>query len=83
MAFSSGLVAQLFRRKLQIMMKKLLIAVLLVTSTSAFCFEIHGAYARLVSCTWGQMGYDYGNIGIYDVNGKMYQVFFGSNWCAY
>jgi hypothetical protein len=29
------------------------------------------------------MGYDYGNIGIYDVNGKMYQVFFGSNWCAY
>ena len=26
---------------------------------------------------------EYGNIGTYNVNGKMYQVFFGSNYCEY
>jgi hypothetical protein len=62
-------------------MKKLLFILLLTSTTSTFAYTIGGAYARLVSCSWGQYGYEYGNIGTYDVNGKMYQVFFGSNYC--
>ncbi|MFT7661447.1 MAG: hypothetical protein ACI89S_002572 [Gammaproteobacteria bacterium] len=64
-------------------MKKLLFATLLISSTSAFSYEIGGAYASLVSCNWGQYGYEYGNIGTYNVNGTMYQVFFGSSYCEY
>lgn len=56
---------------------------LLAASFNAQAYTIGGAYARLVSCTWGQYGYQYGNIGTYDVNGEMYQIFFGSSYCSY
>ena len=65
------------------MMKKILLSVLVLLAipqiTSAY--TIGGAYARLVSCSWGQYGYEYGHIGTYDVNGKIYQVFFGNSYC--
>jgi hypothetical protein len=66
-------------------MKKL-VFVLLVSiflSLSAHAYTIGGAYASLVSCDWGQYGYKYGYIGTYNVNGQIYQVFFGSNYCQY
>lgn len=64
-------------------MKKILFASLLALSSSAFSYEIGGAYARLIKCEWGQYGYEYGNIGTYDVNGKIYQIFFGKKYCEY
>lgn len=66
------------------MKKVILMLVVLVTLTSmANAYTIGGAYASLVSCDYGQYGYKYGNIGTYNVNGKVYQVFFGSNSCEY
>lgn len=66
-------------------MKKVFLGITfgLVMSTSAQAYTIGGAYASLVSCKWGQYGYEYGNIGTYNVNGKIYQIFFGSNYCEY
>ena len=64
-------------------MKRALItvfAIISLLSTSVSAYTIGGAYASLISCSWGQWGYEYGNIGTYDVNGKIYQVFFGSNY---
>jgi hypothetical protein len=59
-------------------------AVILFSALSAAnAFTIGGAYARLVSCDWGQWGYEYGHIGTYEVNGQYYQVFFGSSYCSY
>lgn len=55
---------------------------ILTSITSANAYTIGGAYASLVSCTWGQHGYEYGNIGTYNVNGKLYTVFFGNSYCA-
>lgn len=50
----------------------------------ASAYYIGGMYVTLVDCSWGQYGYEYGNIGTYkDSNGKFYQVFFGSNACQY
>jgi len=66
------------------MKKSLIIFMILVMSmASAQAYTIGGAYASLVSCNYGQYGYEYGNIGTYNVNGKMYQIFFGSNYCEY
>ena len=66
-------------------MKTLIIAitVTLMLALSAQAYTIGGAYASLVSCDYGQYGYEYGNIGTYNVNGQIYQVFFGSNYCEY
>ncbi len=66
-------------------MKKMILGLIIsvILSVSANAYTIGEAYATLVSCTWGQYGYKYGNIGIYKVNGKMYQIFFGSNTCEY
>ena len=66
-------------------MKKLLIAITLIMglSITANAYTIGGAYASQISCTWGQYGYEYGNIGTYNVNGQIYQVFFGSDYCEY
>jgi hypothetical protein len=65
-------------------MKKIaLIIMLLLASTSVFSYTIGGAYASLLSCDWGQYGYEYGNIGTYNVNGKKYQIFFGSKDCEF
>jgi hypothetical protein len=62
-------------------MRKLLVMIILTVSMQAY--TIGGAYASLISCDWGQYGYEYGNIGTYRVNGKIYQIFFGSNSCQY
>ena len=65
---------------------KLLISFILsslLLLTAAQAYTIGGAYASLVSCDWGQYGYEYGYIGTYEVNGQYYRVFFGSNYCAY
>ena len=66
-------------------MKKLyiLIALALILSISAQAYMIGGAYATLISCEWGQYGYQYGNIGTYEVNGETYRVFFGDSYCEY
>ena len=42
---------------------------------------IGGAYAQLISCVWGQYGYQYGHIGTYNVNGQIIRQFFGSSYC--
>ncbi|MGX2972965.1 hypothetical protein [Helicobacter sp. T3_23-1059] len=58
------------------------LAILAVSGLSAY--YIGGAYVTLVDCSWGQYGYEYGNIDTYkDSNGKFYQVFFGNNYCQY
>jgi len=66
-------------------MKKIIYGLLLslIMSISAQAYNIGGAYASLVSCDWGKYGYEQGYIGTYNVNGKMYQIFFGSNYCQY
>jgi len=66
-------------------MKKLFFSFLIsiFLSLSAQAYTIGGAYASLESCDWGQYGYKYGYIGTYNVNGQMYQVFFGSNYYQY
>jgi hypothetical protein len=60
-----------------------MLVALFAISGTAQAYTIGGAYARLISCTWGQYGYQYGNIGTYDVNGEMYQIFFGNSYCQY
>ena len=55
--------------------------VLFASLGTANAYTIGGAYARLVSCDYGQWGYQYGNIGTYEVNGQYYQIFFGSGYC--
>ena len=62
-------------------MKKIIIFILI--STYANAYTIGGAHASLVSCKWGKYGYKYGNIGTYKMNGKIYQIFFGNNYCEY
>ena len=66
-------------------MKKIIygLLLLLIMSISAQAYTIGGAYASLVSYDWGQYGYKHEYIGTYNVNGKMYQIFFGSNYCQY
>lgn len=53
----------------------------LVSISSSQAHTIGGAYASLVSCTWGQFGYQYGYLGTYNVNGQMITQFFGSSYC--
>ncbi len=64
-------------------MKKIFFVLMLSVSVSVQAYTIGGAYASFVSCDYGQYGYEYGYIGTYDVNGKKYQIFFGSNYCQY
>jgi hypothetical protein len=66
-------------------MKKLVLGLIVsaVLSISTQAYTIGGAYASLVSCDWGQYGYEHGYIGTYKANGQMYQIFFGSNYCEY
>jgi hypothetical protein len=63
--------------------KQVMLLTLCLIPFVAGAYTIGGAYASLVSCEWGQYGYQYGNIGTYNVNGKLYQVFFGSSYCEY
>ena len=64
-------------------MKKILtvflVSLLLMGPVSAY--QIGGAFASLVTCEYGQMGYQYGFIGTYNLNGQYYTVFFGHNYC--
>lgn len=62
-------------------MKKILFIALLFTWLNAY--TIGGAYAALLSCEWTQVGYQYGYVGTYDVNGDYYQVYFGDDFCEY
>lgn len=62
-------------------MKNLILAIILTSCLSAH--TIGGAYASLVSCNWGQYGYEYGYIGEYEVNGETYTEFFGDEYCEY
>jgi len=66
-------------------MKKFFLGCLtfLLLSISTQAYTIGGAYASLLSCDWGNFGYNYGYIGKYNVNGQIYKVFFGSNYCEY
>ena len=66
-------------------MKKLILGLLVSIFLSLYvqAYTIGGAYASLISCDWGQYGYENGYIGTYKVNGQIYQVFFGSNYCEY
>ena len=67
-------------------MKKLLLAaVIAVTAAgSTSAYYIGGEYASLVSCDYGQWGYEWGNIGTYKTtSGDYYRIFFGSSWCQY
>jgi hypothetical protein len=67
------------------MTKKIIIALAVIMGThqTTNAYTIGGAYATLISCNWGQYGYEYGHIGTYDVNGKIYQIFFGNSYCQY
>jgi len=56
---------------------------IITTTTNAHAYMIGGAYATLVSCDWGQYGYQHGYIGTYKANGQIYRMFFGSNYCQY
>ena len=66
-------------------MSKIILAIITAVSfsTAASAYSIGGAYARLTDCSWGKWGYEYGNIGTYEVNGQYYTVFFGSSSCQY
>ena len=65
-------------------MKKIFgLAMFVVIVSSAHSYTIGGAYASLLSCDWGQYGNQYGNIGTYKVNGKIYQIFFGNSFCQH
>ena len=35
------------------------------------------------ACWWGNYGYEYGYIGIYEQNGTTIQVFIGPQYCPY
>ena len=65
------------------LIKAILFITVFSTAPVVSAYTIGGAYASLISCSWGQYGYQYGNIGTYNVNGKIYQVFFGSSSCEY
>ncbi len=66
-------------------MRKIIAALVISTIGigTASAYTIGGAYAEQVSCVWGQQGYEYGYIGTYKVEGKLYTVFFGNKYCAY
>lgn len=65
-------------------MKKLIVLALLALSlSSAQAHTIGGAYASQISCTWGQLGYQHGYIGTYNVNGQIISQFFGSTYCPF
>lgn len=65
------------------MIKAIAFSILMVTSFSAFSYDIGGAYAKLLSCKFGKWGYDYGYIGTYQMQGDIFQVYFGNNYCQY
>ena len=59
------------------------IMLILCNPVVSSAYTIGGAYATLVSCNWGQFGYQHGYLGTYNVNGQLYTVFFGNNYCQY
>jgi len=66
-------------------MKKLILTliILLLTVSTGYTYSIGGAYASLISCDYGQYGYEYGYLGTYKANNKFYTVFFGNSYCQY
>ncbi len=65
------------------MKKIILVVAVLLASLQAQAYTIGGAYASLLSCTYGQFGYQYGHLGTYNVNGQIITVFFGNSYCEY
>lgn len=62
-------------------MKRLILALALISTS--YAYNIGGAYASLIDCTYGQYGYEFGYIGTYKVNGNIYKIFFADNYCEY
>ena len=61
-----------------------LVSSMLIFPVGASAYTIGGMYVSLVSCDWGQYGYEYGYIGIYEGNdGQTFQQFFGDSYCEY
>jgi hypothetical protein len=54
---------------------------LFAISAPASAYSIGGQYATLVSCHYGQLGYQYGNIGTYQLGNRQVDIFFGSSYC--
>lgn len=65
-------------------MKKLLSKIMLILFfvSQVQAYNIGGEFATLISCKWGQYGYQHGHIGTYrTARGQIYQIFFGQNYC--
>jgi hypothetical protein len=60
-----------------------LVALAAIVLQPVHAHTIGGAYASLISCTWGQVGYQYGYIGTYRVNGQIISQFFGNQYCPH
>ena len=59
-----------------------LVSFMLIIPVGASAHTIGGMFVTLVSCDWGQYGYQYGNIGTYKgSNGQIFKEFFGSSYC--
>jgi len=50
-------------------------------TSSASAYYIGNKNFRLIKCEYGQMGYNWGNIGTYQNGNEIYKVFFGKEWC--
>lgn len=61
----------------------LAVSMFVALTSQAMSYTIGDAYAHLISCDWGQWGYEYGYIGTYKVNQQVYRVFFGSTYCEF
>ncbi|RDU65150.1 hypothetical protein [Helicobacter sp. MIT 14-3879] len=65
-------------------MKKIIIA---IASTMLYAVILNAFFLgnkslTLLKCNYGQWGYEYGYIGIYeDSDNNIYKIFFGNNWC--
>ena len=68
----------------KILVKATCVATLLCCTSQVNAYQIGGAYATLIDCSWGKHGYEYGHIGTYKLlDGQIYTVYFGRNYCEY
>lgn len=66
--------------KFTAMMTSLALALTAISAPAA-AYSIGGQYASLISCTYGKLGYQYGNIGTYQLGNERVEIFFGSRYC--
>ncbi|MGX2982619.1 hypothetical protein [Helicobacter sp. 23-1045] len=68
-------------------MKRKLFAIIAIASLyicSANAYFFNNKHLRLIDCSYGRFGYDYGYVGIYkDSSDNLYKIFFGSKYCEY